>query len=91
MEKNSRSEVEAKVKHILISQLEIRPSILAESSSTTPLLGRGIGLDSMEVMALVAALEREFDIEIPDEDLTTELVKDIGNLAEYLLQKISKG
>jgi acyl carrier protein len=88
MEENSRSEIEEKIKHILISKLEVSSEILATSNSTTPLLGRGVGLDSMETLALVAAIEKEFDIEIGDSDLTVDLFKSIGTLAEYILQKI---
>lgn len=87
MKKSTRLEIEEKIKQILISQFEIKLSILVESSSTTPLLGRGIGLDSIEALALVAAIEKEFDIEIGDGDLTLDLVKNIGTLAEYVLQK----
>ena len=90
MEENSRSEIEEKIKHILISKLEVSSEILATSNSTTPLLGRGVGLDSMETLALVAAIEKEFDIEIGDSDLTVDLFKSIGTLAEYILQKIKE-
>lgn len=88
MEENSRSGIEAKIKHILISKLEVSSEVVATSNSTTPLLGRGIGLDSMETLTLVAAIEKEFDIEIGDEDLTVDLFKSIGTLADYVLQKI---
>jgi len=87
MKKSTHLEIEEKIKQILISQFEIKLSILVEISSTTPLLGRGIGLDSIEALALVAAIEKEFDIEIGDGDLTLDLVKNIGVLAEYVLQK----
>lgn len=88
MEKNSYSEIEEKIKRILISELGVNPTIIATSSPSTPLLGRGIGLDSMETLSLVAAVEREFDIEVADDDLTVELFKSIGTLAEYVLKKI---
>lgn len=87
METNSRSEIEERIKYILISQLGVKPSILAKSSSTTPLFGRGIGIDSIETLALVAGIEGEFDIQVDDEDLTVDLFKNIETLAEYVLRK----
>ena len=86
MRKNSHSEIEEKIKNILISKLDVKPETLTEGSSETPLLGRGVGLDSMETLSLVAAIEIEFDIEIPDDDLTVDLFKSIGTLAEYILR-----
>jgi len=87
MKKSTHLEIEEKIKHILVSKFEIKPTIHDEISSNTPLLGRGIGLDSIEVLALVTAIEKEFNIEIGDDDLTLDLVKNIGTLAEYVLQK----
>jgi acyl carrier protein len=75
-------EIQEKIKHILISKFEIESTILPEISSTTPLLERSISLGLIEALALVAAIEKEFNIEIDDDDLTLDLFKDIGNLAK---------
>jgi acyl carrier protein len=83
-------EIEQRIKRILISELEVNPEILATISSSTPLLGRGIGLDSIETLALVAGIEEEFNILVDDEDLTVALFSKIGNLAEYVLHKITE-
>jgi acyl carrier protein len=88
MEKNSPTEIEEKIKQILISKLDVNPKILAETNSTTPLLGRGIGLDSIEALALVAAIEKEFNIEVGDDDIRVDLFRDTGTLSEYILGKI---
>jgi acyl carrier protein len=85
--KNLRLEIEERIKQILISGLDINPEIIAMSNPSTPLLGRGIGLDSMETLSLISAIEKEFDIEVADDDLTVDLFKNIGTLAEYILQK----
>lgn len=89
MQKLNRLEIEEQVKHILISKLRVSKAVLAESNSTTPLLGHGIGLDSMETLTLVAALEYEYNIEIDENDLTVNLFKDLGTLAQYILEKVS--
>ena len=72
----------------MISELEIKSSIVDACDSETPLLGRGIGLDSVEILALVAGIEKEFDIQVDDDDLTVDLFKDIGTLRAYILQKM---
>lgn len=88
MKRNVMTETEEKIKQILISDLEIEPQRLAACESSTPLLGRGVGLDSVETLTLVVGIEREFDIQILDDDLTPQLFKSIGNLAEYVSQKV---
>ena len=77
-------EIAKTIEQLLISDLQVHPDVLAQSDLETPLLGRGIGLDSVEALTLALALEREFDIQVRDEDLTVELFASIGNLAEYV-------
>ena len=90
MEEKLSSDIEKKIIQILISDLEIDPAILSTVDSNTPLLGRGIGLNSVETLTLVAGIEEAFDIQIDDADLTTELFKSLGILAEYVMQKITE-
>ena len=44
-----------------------------------------LNADSLDLFALVMALEEEFDIEIPSEDL--ESLVTVGNVMEYLADK----
>jgi acyl carrier protein len=84
MNESVRVGIEEKIKQVLISALKVNPEVLAASDSNTPLLGRGIGLDSIETLTLVAEIEREFDMQIADEDLTASLFKSLATLAEYV-------
>jgi acyl carrier protein len=89
MEQNTRSHIEKKIKQLLVSELKVNPAGIADTDSTTPLLGRGIGLDSIETMALVVSLEKEFEISIPDDELTVDLFKNFGTLTGYILHALS--
>lgn len=85
------NEIDAKIRSILLSELRVNSASLAQSDSDTPLIGRGIGLDSVEALALVVALEEAFDIEIPDADMNVNLFQNIGSLAQYVQQRLSSG
>jgi acyl carrier protein len=85
---NLRVEIEEKIKQLLIVELAVSPAIVSNSSSSTPLLGRGIGLDSVETMALVVSLEEVFEISIPDDELTVDLFKNFGALTDYIMHAL---
>jgi acyl carrier protein len=55
---------------------------------TTGLLGRGIGLDSMEVLQLVVAAEDQFDVTIDESQLKPEYFRTVGALATFLERRI---
>jgi acyl carrier protein len=88
MKHKTHLEIEKQIKRLLVSELKVNPSILENTDSTTPLLGRGIGLDSVEAMALVVSLEEEFGIAIPDNELTVDLFKSVSSLANYIAQAL---
>jgi acyl carrier protein len=82
-------EIETTIKKILIENLQVDASVLENADGDTPLLGRGIGLDSVEALRLGLGLENAFNISIPDADLNGELFSSLGALAAYVEQKIS--
>jgi acyl carrier protein len=54
----------------------------------TGLLGTGIGLDSFEVLQLVAALEERFGLTIEDDDLRPEHFRTVGTLVRFLEDRL---
>ena len=85
MKNATRSQIEERIKQLLVSELKVSPATIADTNSATPLLGRGIGLDSVETMALVVSLEEEFEVSIPDDALTVDLFKSVGTLTDYIM------
>lgn len=83
-------EVVAAITRLLVEELEVEPDRLLRMDMKTPLLGIGVGLDSIEALRLATALERRFDIEIPDESLTAELFASVSSLAAYVNRRIAE-
>jgi len=85
-----RSEIEEKIKTILVDELGVSSAVLAGINTNTALMGRGVGLDSIETMVLVLGIEEAFEVTVPDSDLTAALFKTMGTLIEYVLAKITE-
>ena len=79
--------MEQKIRELLVSELGVDPQAAATSDPDTPLLGSGIGLDSLEAMVLVTGLEEAFDITVDDADLSEELVRSIDTLVDYVIAR----
>ena len=74
-----------RVKIVIVKTLKIEDRA-DRIDASTELFGSMPELDSMAVVALAVALEREFDFEIDDEDFTGEVFETIGTLAEFVEQ-----
>jgi acyl carrier protein len=77
------SQLEEKVKDIIVEELGVeREKLTAEASFMEDL-----GADSLDTVELVMAFEKEFDIDIPDED--AEKMRTVGDAMKYLHEKMS--
>ena len=77
-------QLEEKVKDIIVEELGVeRDKLKAEASFMEDL-----GADSLDTVELVMAFEKEFDIDIPDEE--AEKLRTVGDAMKYLHEKIGK-
>jgi acyl carrier protein len=76
-----RSEIEKKVKDIVIDKLQVDASAISESSSFVD----DLGADSLDTVELVMDFEEKFGVEIPDED--AEKIRTVGDAVKYLEEK----
>lgn len=70
-----------RVKKIITAQLGIGEEEVLKDTSFEDL-----GIDSLEIFEIVMALEDEFDIEIPNEDV--ENITTIAEIVEYITSRI---
>ncbi len=76
------SNVEEKVKDIIVEELGVEREKLTSEASFM----EDLGADSLDTVELVMAFEKEFDIDIPDED--AEKLRTVGDAVGYLNQKV---
>ena len=67
-----------KVKMILSNQFDV------EEDSITPEtnIADDLGADSLDLVELIMALEDEFEVEVPDDEI--ENIKTVGELVKYI-------
>jgi acyl carrier protein len=75
-------EMEEKVKDIIVEELGVEREKLTEGASFM----EELGADSLDTVELVMAFEKEFDIDIPDEE--AEKLRTVGDAMKYLNEKV---
>jgi acyl carrier protein len=84
--KASESSIEERVKKVIIERLQISMSD-RDLARETPLIGKGLGLDSVGILELVVGIEEEFDVVLDDSEISLELFECIGSLSDYISKK----
>jgi acyl carrier protein len=72
------SNIEARVKKIIIEQLGVKEEQVTNEASFV----EDLGADSLDTVELVMALEEEFELEIPDED--AEKITTVQQAIDYI-------
>ncbi len=75
-------EMEEKVKDIIVEELGVEREKLTDDASFM----EELGADSLDTVELVMAFEKEFDIDIPDEE--AEKLQTVGDAMKYLNEKV---
>ena len=88
MDVNS-AEIENRIKTVIKKRLKLKVK-MGELSKDTPLIGKGLGLDSVGVLELVVGLEEEFNIMFEDSEMSIELFENIGSLTNYISEKLTE-
>jgi acyl carrier protein len=67
-----------KVKNIIVKQLGVNPDEVTEGAAFI----EDLGADSLDTVELVMELEKEFGIEIPDDDANN--IRSVGDAIKYI-------
>ncbi|WP_291641777.1 acyl carrier protein [Clostridium sp.] len=73
-----------KIRTTIASQLSIDEEEIKMESSFM----NNLGADSLDIVELIMALEEEYEIEIPDEDV--EKITTVGDVVEYIKAHIEE-
>ncbi len=80
--------LEQRVMDLLVRVLELPPARQALLHRDAPLLGALPELDSMAVLAVLEAIEAEFAITIPDEELTGAVFGSVASLTAFIASRL---
>ncbi len=78
------AQLQEKVRDIIVEELGVERDKLSDGASFM----EDLGADSLDTVELVMAFEKEFDIDIPDEE--AEQLRTVGDAMKYLHEKLGK-
>ena len=76
-----------RLRKLIVATLRLEKVKPEEIREDAPLFGEGLGLDSIDALELVVALEKEFGIRIEDGDVGVKVFQNLNSLAAYISQK----
>ena len=74
------------VKQLIIDALRIEGMAPADIETDAPLFGEGLGLDSIDALQLVVAMEKSFGVVVPDAATGTTVFQSVRSMAAYIAE-----
>jgi acyl carrier protein len=81
--------LKSRVKGMIVENLMLQVGV-NEIKDDQPLFGPGsLGLDSVDALQLVVALDKNFGLKIPDPAAAKEILQNVGTIVAAVRQKIA--
>jgi len=74
------------VKKMIIERLKLEGMVPADIDDQAPLFGDGLGLDSIDALELVLAIEQTFGVKIEDEASGMKAFRDVESLTAFIAE-----
>jgi len=77
------------IKNLMVENLMLQMTA-AEIADDLPLFGPGsLGLDSVDALQLVVALDKNFGVKIREPEAAREILRNVNTMAEAVQQKLA--
>ena len=80
-------ELKQQVKEMIIQRLKLEGMTPADIDDAAPLFGDALGLDSIDALELVLAIEQTFGVKIEDEASGMKAFRNVEALAAFIAEK----
>jgi len=78
------SPIRPRIKQLVVDALHLEGLVPSKIADDAPLFGGGLGLDSVDALELVVALEKEFGIRIQSHEIGKEAFASVSALAAFI-------
>ena len=75
------------LKNQIISTLKLTDIEPDDIDVDAPLIGEGLGLDSIDTLELLVLLEKEYKVTVPDINVGRKIFSSIRAMAEYIQEE----
>ena len=85
---HAQAELEQQLKELIVDALKLEDTTPADIDSSEPLVGDGLGLDSIDILELAMAIHRKFGVKTGSDDTQNrEVYSNVSSLAAFILEQ----
>jgi len=83
----SQTQLERELKQVIVDALKLEDTAPEDIDSAEPLVGDGLGLDSIDILELALAIHRRYGVKTgADDSQSREAYRSVASLAAFILE-----
>lgn len=82
-------DLQDRIKRLIVDALHLEGMNPESIGNDSPLFGEGLGLDSVDALELVVAIEKEFRIKIQSHEVGKEAFASVETLASFVQSRLA--
>ncbi len=92
MEENKSVDLKIEIKELIIKTLNLTDVNPEQVSNSAPLFAKDndMGIDSIDALEIIMALQRKYSIRIDDQNLARSVLDSINSIAEFVNKETTK-
>jgi acyl carrier protein len=84
-----RAELGANLKRLIVESLNLEGLSPERIADDAPLFGQGLGLDSVDALELVVAIEKEYGISIKSHEVDKSVFASVASLGDFVTRTLA--
>ena len=80
------NDIKSRIKEIIVSSLNLEGMSPDSIGDDDVLFGEGLGLDSVDALELVVALEKEYGIAVESHEIDRSVFRSVATLADFVVK-----
>lgn len=80
-------DLKRQIKDMMVAELMLQQSADEIADDAPIFRPEGLGLDSVDALQLVVALEKRFGLKLPDADAARNVLRDVNSIAAAIVSK----
>ncbi|HVR42762.1 MAG TPA: phosphopantetheine-binding protein [Thermoanaerobaculia bacterium] len=88
---SEQSTLRSNLKRLIVESLRLEGLTPEKIADDAPLFGQGLGLDSVDALELVVALEKEYRISIKSHEVDKTIFASVASLADFVARTRAAG
>ena len=81
-----RAELVEELKVLIVNSVQLHHIPLHTIDASTKLFQDGLGLDSVDILEVVVAVEQKFGVKIRDAKAGQQIFQSVGSIADFVLE-----